>query len=75
MTSDRSHDILGTNDVPSRGVLWGYGTRDELVDAGNLPDEPRSSTHFGKLLMIPTTLFFVNGRPGRSVLERYGGRN
>jgi phosphoglycolate phosphatase len=36
MIGDRSHDIVGAraNRVQSRGVLWGYGTRDELVAAG-----------------------------------------
>jgi phosphoglycolate phosphatase len=36
MIGDRSHDILGAraNKVRSRGVLWGYGTRDELLEAG-----------------------------------------
>jgi phosphoglycolate phosphatase len=36
MIGDRSHDIVGAraNSVQSRGVLWGYGTREELVDAG-----------------------------------------
>jgi len=36
MVGDRSHDIVGarTNGVPSIGVLWGYGTIDELRQAG-----------------------------------------
>jgi phosphoglycolate phosphatase len=36
MIGDRSHDIVGAraNRVQSRGVLWGYGTREELADAG-----------------------------------------
>lgn len=36
MIGDRALDILGAraNGVPSRGVLWGYGARRELVDAG-----------------------------------------
>lgn len=36
MIGDRSHDIVGAraNNVESRGVLWGYGTREELVGAG-----------------------------------------
>lgn len=35
MIGDRALDILGAraNGVPSRGVLWGYGARRELVDA------------------------------------------
>ncbi len=36
MIGDRSHDIVGAraNDVASIGVLWGYGDRAELEDAG-----------------------------------------
>ena len=36
MIGDRKHDILGaiSNEVPGIGVLWGYGSRDELEGAG-----------------------------------------
>ena len=36
MVGDRRHDIAGAkaNGVQSLGVLWGYGTREELLDAG-----------------------------------------
>lgn len=36
MIGDRSHDVVAAraNDVRAFGVLWGYGTRTELVDAG-----------------------------------------
>jgi phosphoglycolate phosphatase len=36
MIGDRSHDILGArqNEVTAVGVLWGYGSREELVEAG-----------------------------------------
>lgn len=36
MVGDRHHDILGAakNGVRSLGVLWGYGTKDELLGAG-----------------------------------------
>ena len=36
MIGDRKHDILGAirNEVPGIGVLWGYGSRDELEGAG-----------------------------------------
>jgi phosphoglycolate phosphatase len=36
MIGDRSHDVRGarSNNVASRGVLWGYGSREELVQAG-----------------------------------------
>jgi phosphoglycolate phosphatase len=36
MIGDREHDMIGTaaNEVPGIGVLWGYGTREELEIAG-----------------------------------------
>jgi phosphoglycolate phosphatase len=36
MVGDRRHDIIGarTNGVLPAGVLWGYGSRTELTDAG-----------------------------------------
>ncbi len=36
MIGDRRHDVAGarTNGVRALGVLWGYGTRDELAGAG-----------------------------------------
>lgn len=36
MVGDREHDIRGAraNRVSAIGALWGYGSRDELVDAG-----------------------------------------
>jgi phosphoglycolate phosphatase len=36
MIGDRLHDIRGAqqNGVRAAGVLWGYGSRDELTDAG-----------------------------------------
>ena len=36
MVGDRLHDMVGakTNDVFPVGVLWGYGSREELVSAG-----------------------------------------
>ena len=36
MIGDRKHDILGAihNNVRGIGVLWGYGTREELENAG-----------------------------------------
>jgi len=36
MIGDRAHDVLAAkaNDVSSIGVLWGYGSREELVSAG-----------------------------------------
>jgi phosphoglycolate phosphatase len=36
MIGDRKHDVIGAtdNDIDSIGVTWGYGSREELVDAG-----------------------------------------
>ena len=36
MIGDRSHDVIGAraNHVRAHGVLWGYGSREELIDAG-----------------------------------------
>ena len=36
MIGDREHDILGafTNGLPAVGVLWGFGSKKELEDAG-----------------------------------------
>jgi phosphoglycolate phosphatase len=36
MIGDRKHDILGAkaNNVAAAGVTWGYGSRQELIDAG-----------------------------------------
>jgi phosphoglycolate phosphatase len=51
MVGDRSHDILGAiqNEVLPAGVLWGYGSEQELVAAGarRLLAHPRE---LGKLL-------------------------
>lgn len=44
MVGDRQHDVLGAeeNGLPAMGVLWGYGSREELTDAGAriLADSP-----------------------------------
>jgi len=46
MVGDRAHDVLGAraNGLFSVGVLWGYGSREELVaaGAGALCDAPRA---------------------------------
>ncbi|MGB3769066.1 MAG: HAD hydrolase-like protein, partial [Phormidesmis sp.] len=36
MVGDRSYDILGAaaNNVVAVGVLWGYGSKAELIQAG-----------------------------------------
>ena len=36
MIGDRQYDILGANafGMPAVGVLWGYGSREELTEAG-----------------------------------------
>jgi phosphoglycolate phosphatase len=46
MVGDRAHDVLGAraNRLFSIGVLWGYGSKEELVSAGAdaLCVEPRA---------------------------------
>lgn len=58
MVGDRRHDIFGAHAVGMRGlgVLWGYGTRDELETAGaaQLVESPADLTH--------TVLSMVNGK-------------
>lgn len=58
MVGDRRHDIAGAHAVGMRGlgVLWGYGTRDELVTAGadHLVDAPAD--------LARTVLSMVNGK-------------
>ena len=46
MIGDREHDMIGAkeNNIAGFGVLWGYGTRDELQNSGaraifNIPQE------------------------------------
>ena len=36
MVGDREHDVLGAKavGVPCLGALWGYGSREELTNAG-----------------------------------------
>ena len=36
MVGDRKHDVLGAkaHGIPAVGALYGYGSREELVDAG-----------------------------------------
>ena len=38
MIGDRSHDMIGAkhNGMAALGVLYGYGNRDELIEAGAL---------------------------------------
>jgi phosphoglycolate phosphatase len=39
MVGDREHDVLGAREaasIPCLGVLWGYGSREELAAAGAL---------------------------------------
>ena len=58
MVGDRRHDISGAHAVGMRGlgVLWGYGTRDELEAAGadQLVDSPAD--------LAGTVLSMVNGK-------------
>ena len=39
MIGDRSHDMVGAknNGMKGIGVLYGYGSREELIEAGALP--------------------------------------
>jgi phosphoglycolate phosphatase len=58
MVGDRRYDMSGAHAVGMRGlgVLWGYGTRDELETAGadQLVDSPAD--------LVRTVLSMVNGR-------------
>jgi len=62
MVGDRRHDISGAHTVGMRGlgVLWGYGTRDELESAGadQLVDSPGD--------LAPTVLSMVNEKQFRA---------
>jgi phosphoglycolate phosphatase len=54
MIGDRLHDIVGAsaNRVPGIGVLWGYGSRDELAEAGADPivgSMPELVAHIGRV--------------------------
>jgi hypothetical protein len=57
MVGDRKHDIVGarSNSVQSLGVLWGYGTREELEAAGASEIIAQSST------LAPAALAQANG--------------
>jgi phosphoglycolate phosphatase len=58
MVGDRRHDIAGAHAVGMRGlgVLWGYGSRDELETAGadRLVDSPAD--------LAPTVLSMIDGK-------------
>lgn len=58
MVGDRRHDIAGAHAVGMRGlgVLWGYGTRDELETAG--ADRVLAATSD----LVPAVLSTLNGR-------------
>jgi phosphoglycolate phosphatase len=62
MVGDRRYDISGAHAVGMRGlgVLWGYGTRDELETAGadQLVDSPADLAH--------TVLSMVNGKESQA---------
>ena len=49
MIGDRKHDVLGAvkNEVSGCGVLWGYGSREELDEAGasHLFESPKTLGH------------------------------
>jgi phosphoglycolate phosphatase len=59
MVGDRRHDVAGAraNRVASVGVLWGYGSREELAGAGAdaLCEEP------GELLALASSLLSSRG--------------
>jgi phosphoglycolate phosphatase len=61
MVGDRAHDILGARAIGlfSVGVLWGYGSREELVaaGAGALCDTPRA---LGGLRRLPVEQYLAN---------------
>jgi len=46
MIGDRHHDIRAAraNGAQAIGVLWGYGSREELADADRLMAAPRELT-------------------------------
>jgi phosphoglycolate phosphatase len=68
MVGDRRHDISGAHAVGMRGlgVLWGYGTRDELETAGadRLVESPAD--------LARAVLAMVDGKqsPGRVLMKR-----
>ncbi len=73
MVGDRSHDVVGAkaNGVRPIGVLWGYGSRDELIAAGAavLCDEPaslRRALRFGKGMnafsIMPVAMEHIDGK-------------
>lgn len=57
MLGDRKHDIHGAihNNIKSIGVLWGYGSKDELVKAGAdyLARSPHEILSFIKCVSFP----------------------
>ena len=55
MVGDRSHDMLGArkNGVASLGVLWGYGSREELESAGATVICATPATLYPVLASIP----------------------
>jgi phosphoglycolate phosphatase len=71
MVGDRRHDISGAHAVGMRGlgVLWGYGTRDELEAAGadQLVDSPPD--------LARAVLSMVNGKesPGQVKGTKFQG--
>jgi len=69
MIGDRRHDVIGAlrNDVRPLGVLWGFGTPDELKTAGaaGLLEEPAD---LGRIGLEPETASALrrNGRGDRA---------
>jgi len=55
MIGDRSHDMIGArnNDMTPVGVLYGYGSRDELVEAGAYRVSPTTKDLPGIISSVP----------------------
>ena len=48
MVGDREHDIIGakTNGLSSIGVLYGYGSKEELLEANYIANSPVDILHY-----------------------------
>lgn len=57
MVGDRSHDIVGAiaNQMPAVGVLWGFGTYSELIEAGatHILERPLELSNIPALMSKP----------------------
>lgn len=61
MIGDRSHDVVGAaaNQVKAVGVLWGYGSEEELIQAGAM-----ALCHSPALLPATASIDFLNELSG-----------